>query len=158
MTASVSGTKSRNSGEPNVVRMPLVTARSLCATGSAGERPHRAPRASLASRSRASASGALEGTGHHGVHERIDALDLGEVCAQHFEGGHFARSDATRELAGALETDLVHGSGAENEIDGAQDAQGSPKEVELERLTHIEHGERHEHAQRDDFLQDLQLR
>ena len=48
-------------------------------------------------------------------------------------------------------------SGAENEIHRAHQAQRRPHVVELERLVHVEHRERHEHGQRDRFLHDLQL-
>ena len=39
----------------------------------------------------------------------------------------------------------VQPSAAEDEVDGAHQAQARPQEVELERLAHVEHGERHEH-------------
>ncbi len=57
-SASSSGTKSRKSGEPKVVRTPLVNSRSLCATGRPASRPVGSPRASFESRARASARAA----------------------------------------------------------------------------------------------------
>ena len=38
-----------------------------------------------------------------------------------------------------------------------EQAQARPQKIELERLPHIEDRERHEHPERDDLLQDLQL-
>ena len=46
---------------------------------------------------------------------------------------------------------------AEDEEDGAAEAEGRPDEVESEFFAHEEHGERHEDGERDDFLHDLQL-
>ena len=46
----------------------------------------------------------------------------------------------------------------EREVDRAQQAQSRPEKVELHRLLHVEHRERHEHRERDHFLQHLQLR
>ena len=46
---------------------------------------------------------------------------------------------------------------AEDEEDGAAEAERGPDEVEAEFLAHEEQGERHENRQRDDFLHDLQL-
>ena len=47
---SVRGTKSRNSGDPSVVRIPSVASRSLIAAGRPWSGPHGSPRASCASR------------------------------------------------------------------------------------------------------------
>ena len=60
ISASASGTKRSNSGEPKVVRIPFVQVRSLCATGSPCSGPSASPRAtaaSAASASRRAASG-----------------------------------------------------------------------------------------------------
>ena len=46
---------------------------------------------------------------------------------------------------------------AEDEEDGAAEAEPGPDEVEAEFLAHVDQGERHEDGQRDDFLHDLQL-
>lgn len=46
---------------------------------------------------------------------------------------------------------------AEDEEDGAAEAERRPDEVEAEFLAHEEHGERHEDGERDDFLHDLEL-
>jgi hypothetical protein len=46
---------------------------------------------------------------------------------------------------------------AEDEIHGAHDAESSPEEVEAELLLHINDCERHEHRERDHFLQNLEL-
>ncbi len=40
INASWSGMKSANKGDPKVVRMPLVTVKSLCATGSPSNKPN----------------------------------------------------------------------------------------------------------------------
>src|SRR4051812_20952711 len=55
ITASVSGKKSLKIGEPNVVRMPLVGVRSLCATGRPANGPGSSPRLRAASTARAPA-------------------------------------------------------------------------------------------------------
>src|SRR5215471_21067133 len=47
---------------------------------------------------------------------------------------------------------------AKDEVDGAHQTQSRPEEIELDRLLHVEDRERHEHAERDDLLHDLQLR
>ena len=46
---------------------------------------------------------------------------------------------------------------AEDEEDGAAEAEPGPDEVEAEAFLHVEHGERHEDGERDDFLDDLEL-
>ena len=46
---------------------------------------------------------------------------------------------------------------AEDEEDGAAEAEPGPDEVEAEALLHVEHGERHEDGEGDDFLNDLEL-
>ena len=46
----------------------------------------------------------------------------------------------------------------EDEIDGPHEAQAGPEEIELDRLLHVEDREGDEHGERDDLLQDLQLR
>src|SRR5262245_50220560 len=46
----------------------------------------------------------------------------------------------------------------EHEVDGADQAQPGPQEIETKRLAHVEDRERHEHRQRNHFLDDLQLR
>ena len=45
---------------------------------------------------------------------------------------------------GVCKTDLFSGSLAEDEEDGAAEAEGRPDEVEAEFFAHEEHGERHE--------------
>src|SRR5690606_11424811 len=54
-----------------------------------------------------------------------------------------------------------HGKGAsvraENEVYGTEHAQPGPQVIELDRLLEIQDGERDEHAERDDLLQDLEL-
>src|SRR6185369_4157746 len=45
----------------------------------------------------------------------------------------------------------------EDEIRRAEDAKRGPQVVPLERLVHVENRKRHEHRQRDDLLQDLEL-
>lgn len=42
--------------------------------------------------------------------------------------------------------------GAKHEIDCSAQADGRPKIIKLQRLSHIEKGERNENHQRDDFL------
>src|SRR5690606_15203925 len=46
----------------------------------------------------------------------------------------------------------------EHEVRGSNEAETCPQEIELERLLEVEYREGHEHAQRDDFLHDLELR
>jgi hypothetical protein len=48
-------------------------------------------------------------------------------------------------------------SGAEHEVRRADQAQRRPQIVEFQRLVHVKDRKRHEHAERDDFLQDLEL-
>src|SRR5690606_26542038 len=48
--------------------------------------------------------------------------------------------------------------GTKDEVDGAEQAEAGPEEVQLHLLIHVEHRERHEHRQRDRLLEDLQLR
>ena len=48
--------------------------------------------------------------------------------------------------------------GTEDKVDRADQAQAGPEVIELERLVHVEHRERHEHGQCDRLLHDLQLR
>ena len=64
-----------------------------------------------------------------------------------------AVSERSRALQGTLCVLL-----AEDEEDGAAEAEGRPDEVEAEFLAHEDQGERHEDRQRDDLLHDLQLR
>src|SRR6266516_6263495 len=47
---------------------------------------------------------------------------------------------------------------AEHEVGGADQAEAGPEVVELERLAHVEEREWNEHGERDDLLDDLQLR
>src|SRR5262249_47426146 len=56
ISASRSGTCSAKSGDPNVVRTPVVSTRSLCATGSPCSSPGCSPRASASSAAAALAS------------------------------------------------------------------------------------------------------
>ena len=61
----------------------------------------------------------------------------------------------------ALPTPILHGQmrlAAQNEVDGADQAQTCPDVVELERLLHVEHGKRREDGQGEAFLQDLDFR
>ena len=58
---------------------------------------------------------------------------------------------------GVCKTDLFSGSLAEDEEDGAAEAEGCPDEVEAEFLAHVEQRERHEDREGDDLLHDLQL-
>src|SRR5690348_5917247 len=46
----------------------------------------------------------------------------------------------------------------EDEIHRAHHAKRGPGVVPADRLVHVEHGERHEHRERDHFLHDLELR
>ena len=47
---------------------------------------------------------------------------------------------------------------SEHEVNGAEQAESRPQKIEGDRLPHVDDGERHEDAQRDDLLNDLQLR
>ena len=47
---------------------------------------------------------------------------------------------------------------AEDKKHRTDEAQPGPYEVQVERLPHVEHRKRHEHAERDHLLQDLELR
>src|SRR5690606_35261262 len=49
-------------------------------------------------------------------------------------------------------------SGAEDEVDGAEEAEAGPEEVELHLLLHVEDGEGDEHHERDHLLHHLELR
>ena len=64
----------------------------------------------------------------------------------------------TERASCALSASLPRGLRPEHEVHRPEQAQARPQEVQLERLPHVEHRERHEHAERDDLLQDLQLR
>src|SRR5690606_25276842 len=44
-----------------------------------------------------------------------------------------------------------------NEENRTQNTEASPEIVQPERFFHVIHGEGHEHRERDDFLQDLEL-
>src|SRR5437016_28795 len=56
------------------------------------------------------------------------------------------------EIAGSME------SCSEHEVHGAEHAHRGPDVVELQRLLHIQHQERHEDGQRQHLLQNLQPR
>ena len=56
-----------------------------------------------------------------------------------------------------LKNDLFSGSLAEDEEDGAAEAEGGPDEVEAKFLAHEDQRERHEDGERNDLLHDLQL-
>jgi len=52
--------------------------------------------------------GLFEGARDHRVHLWVDALDLVDVGAQHFQHRYVATAHAARELDGARETEFVH--------------------------------------------------
>ena len=51
----------------------------------------------------------------------------------------------------------ISSSRSENEVHRSHQAKASPQKVQLDRLLHVQHGEWHEHRERDDLLKDLQL-
>ena len=72
-----------------------------------------------------------------------------------------ARGDHRRWMAVSGSAALRHHAApgaAEHEPCSRHHAQCRPQVVQLDGRAHVEHRERHEHGQRDDLLQDLQLR
>ena len=107
---SASGTKSANSGEPEVVTIPAVSSRSLIACGSPCIQPRRSPRASSASRADASAQQHVALAQRDDRVERaVAALDPLEAGPHHLHAGQLAPGDPLRERGRIVH--VAHASG-----------------------------------------------
>ena len=93
-------------------------------------------------------------------------LAAGGVVSEKVAGDHLSMLEEphVRVLAARLAAKIAEATAsvpiasAENKEDRTDQAQPGPYEVQVERLPHVEHRKRHEHAERDHLLQDLELR
>ena len=102
---SSAGTKSLKIGDPNVVRMPLVGCRSLCAIGSPCSGPTVAARQPFVGQPRA-LHRPFGDERDDRVDRRVDARDLLQMRGDHLARGELLRADSPRHLDGAQFADV----------------------------------------------------
>ena len=94
-------------GEPKVVRMPLVTSRSLCATGKPCSGPIRSPEGQPAVRFARALHGLVGQQRHDRIDLRIHALDLVQMRTHHSLAGDRAFPDQPRQIGRGHKAEVV---------------------------------------------------